>query len=517
MIRRSPRRGFLRGAWLLFLASVVSLALLFAGLYALSVRHAPATPDAPLLVYCAAGVKQPIEAAAQEYEKVYGVPVHLEYGGSQTLLAKLEVNPRGDLFILADDHFVALARKKDLLAEAIPLAHMTPVIAVAKGNPRKIQSVDDLLKGDYTLSLANPDAAAVGKLTRDALQASGQWEALQKRSNQVSKPTVNDVANDVKLGAAGAGIVWDATVKQMPDLDAVADPQLAKKKAQMSAGVLKASAQPTAALRFARFLAARDRGQLEVKKAGFEPIDGDKWEVAPEMTLYAGAMLRPAVAETIAEFEKREGVKVITKYNGCGILVGDMRAGVPPDAYFACDTSFMKQVHDLFLEPIDISSNQLVIVVHKGNPKNLRSLKDLGTPGLQIGVGHEQQCALGAITQQTLAEAGLRDPVNKNIAVRSPAGDLLINQLRAAPTSLDAVIAYISNTAGLSDIEAYTVEGIPCATVIQPIAVGKDSKHKQLASRLMDAIRSRESQDRFAAYGFGWEQEKIKPGAKGSK
>ncbi len=58
-------------------------------------------------------------------------------------------------------------------------------------------------------------------------------------------------------------------------------------------------------------------------------------------------MLRPAIEQTIAEFERREGVKVTRVYNGCGILVAQMKAGEVPDAYFACDSEFMNQVNDI--------------------------------------------------------------------------------------------------------------------------------------------------------------------------
>ena len=173
-----------------------------------------------------------------------------------------------------------------------------------------------------------------------------------------------------------------------------------------------------------------------------------------------------------------------------------------PDAYFACEKSFMTQVHDLFLSPVDISSNHLVIAVHKGNPHNIKTLDDLGKPGLRIGVGNEQQCAMGAITQQTLVQGGKRKKVMDNVKVQTPTGDMLMTQLVSG--SLDAVIVYISNTANTKDIEVYSVEGIPCANAVQPMAVGKESQFKHLAGRLMTAIRSRHSRDRFESYGFGW-------------
>ena len=50
--------------------------------------------------------------------------------------------------------------------------------------------------------------------------------------------------------------------------------------------------------------------------------------------------------------------------------------------------------------------------------------------------------------------------------------------------ALDAVIAYISNASGYEDeLEAIPVD-VPCALAVQPIAVGRDSKHKQLTERL---------------------------------
>src|SRR5205823_1974271 len=121
-------------------------------------------------------------------------------------------------------------------------------------------------------------------------------------------------------------------------------------------------------------------------------------------------------------------------YNGCGILVAAMKAGDRPDAYFACDKSFMDQVNDLFLDATDVSQNQLVILVHKGNPRGIHALKDLAQKDLKVGVGHEKQCALGT----------------------------------------------------------------------QPFAVGRESANKHLVGRLLEAIESGESREKFVENGFYW-------------
>jgi len=398
---------------------------------------------------------------------------------------------------------VEIARKKGLVDAVMPVAVMRPVLGVRKGNPKGILSLEDVLKKDVKLGQANPDAAAIGKVTRDALTKIGKWEAV-KAKTVVFTGTVNEVANAVKVGSIDCGFVWDALVKQYPDLEAVQIDELKDVKSSVAVVVLKTSKNGVEARKLARYLSAKDRGLKQFAKFGFTTVEGDLWSLRPELKLMSGAMLRPAIEETIADFERREGVSVTRVYNGCGILVAAMRAGERPDAYFACDSSFMKQVSDLFLDSTDVSQNQLVILVHKGNPRGVHSLGDLGQKDLKVGVGHEKQCALGVLTKETLVQTKQYEPVMKNVKVQSPTGDFLVNQLKTG--SLDAVIAYISNAAASGDkLEAIKID-IPCALATQPFAVGRESANKQLAGRLLVAIESAESRERFEENGFYWKK-----------
>ena len=319
----------------------------------------------PLVLYCAAGIKQPVEAAARAYERSFGIPVHIQYGGSGTLLSNLRVARKGDLFLAADESYLLMARSNHLLKEIIPLSRMVPVIAVRRGNPKNVRTVADLLRVE--LALTNPDAAAVGKITRDLLTQSGQWTALEQHS-RVFKPTVNDVANDIKLGTVDAGVVWNATVHQYPELEMVRVPEWAAVEQRVAVGVLDFSEQPTAALHFARYLGARDRGLKEFAQFGYEPVEGDLWAERPHVVLFSGGVNRIAIEASLAEFEKREGARVTRVYNGCGILVSQMKSGQRPDAYFACDTSFMDEVTDLFSGPVNLSETGIVLLLPKGNP-----------------------------------------------------------------------------------------------------------------------------------------------------
>jgi ABC-type molybdate transport system substrate-binding protein len=375
-------------------------------------------------------------------------------------------------------------------------------LAVKQGNPLGIERLDDIGAKSARLAQANPEAAAISKLVKERLTETGQWEALAAQTT-VFKTTVTEVANDVKVGAVDAGIVWDAMAQQYPDLAFVELPELKAVQSHVALAVLTTSRQPQLAHQVARYLSADDGGLAVYREMGYEAADGDPWEETPELTLYAGSMLRPAIDETIKQFEAREGVRVNRVYNGCGILVAQMKAGQMPDAYFACDAEFMAQVKDLFPQPDSISQNELVILVPKGNPRKIKSLKDLGQEGLRVGIGHEKQCAMGWLTQRTFDEGQVTDVVMKNVAVQSPTGDLLVNQMLAG--SLDAAVAYLSNAAGAGDkLDAVRIKGLPCAIATQPYGVSVQSKHKQLAARLKHAILAAESRERFTSQGFGW-------------
>jgi len=456
-----------------------------------------------LLVYCAAGIKNPVTEIAREYEREFDVKVELQFGGSGTLLSNLRVAKKGDLYVAADTGYIDKAREWDLLAEAIPLAYQRPTIAVPKGNPDKIQGVADLLSEGVKIALANPDAASIGKQTKILMERLGHWEALETATRQhgVFKPTVNEVANDVKIGTVQAGIIWDATVNQYPELEAVPIEGAESFVQNVTIGVLHSSRTPTAALRFARYLGARDKGLKVFERMGFPPVDGDEWALTPEIVYYSGGVNRLGVQDTLKEFARREGVRITTKYHGCGVLNGMIKTGDRPDGYHTCDASFMDGVEHLFTEAVDVTETDMVIVCAKGRD-DIKGLEDLGRKGLMVGLANEQQSALGALTARLLKRVGLYEKVTPNVVSRTPTADLLVNQLRMG--SLDAIIVYRANTSAVADKVQIVEMGLSDAKAIQTFAVGKGSKYKHLMERLFQTIRTAESKRRFTDGGFRW-------------
>ena len=89
-----------------------------------------------LLVYCAAGIRLPVEEAARQFEEEVGIKIRLEYDSSGGLEGKLKLDrensaPRADVYIPADLSFADRARENNLTAEVVPLAKFHLVLGVA--------------------------------------------------------------------------------------------------------------------------------------------------------------------------------------------------------------------------------------------------------------------------------------------------------------------------------------------------------------------------------------------------
>ena len=473
-------------------------------LWSLSRQGNPAPgKGSPITLHCAAGLAKPVQRIAAQYEKETGRRVNLQFGGSGTLLSGLQVSKQGDLFLAADSGYIKKGRDLGLIEEVLPVATLTPVIAVKSGNPKGIKGLADFTRADVRIALADPASAAVGEVARKMFEEVGLWAEVEKaaQTRGVFQPTVSGLATDVSSGPIDAAIVWGAVADQFERVDSVTLESSDRFVSHVNIGVLGASRVPTAALHFARYLSASDRGLTIFKEEGFTPVAGDAWAEVPELTLFSGGVNRVAIEETLREFQQREGVRVNTVYNGCGILVSQMRSGANPDAYLACDTSYMDEVHARFRDHQLVSSTEMVIITAPGNPKKVTSLADLAKPGMKVATTNPEFSALGGLTHKLLKAVNLFDSVIANVTYGdAPTADAVVTRVRTARE--DAGIVYRANTVGLGgDLEIIEIES-PLASASQPVAVSLTTTHPHLMDRLVSALIDERSGARYRDAGF---------------
>lgn len=456
-----------------------------------------------ITLHCAAGLSKPVQRVAEAYEKETGHRINLQFGGSGTLLSGLQVSQQGDLFLAADESYTTQGREKGLIREVLPVATLTPVIAVKKGNPKSITGLADLVREDVRLSLGDPQAAAIGQISKAIFTEAGLWEKVETavQDRGVFGATVNGLATDLTAGPIDATIIWSAVADQFEKSEAL-PLDLGKQHTRLvSLGVLTATKHPAAALHFARYLTAKDRGLPLFTEDGFAAVAGDVWANTPELTLFSGGVNRVAIEETVREFEAREGVRVTTVYNGCGILVSQMRGGARPDAYLACDTTYMNDVQSLFAPSQLVSSTNMVIITAPGNPKQIKTLADLGRKGVRVAITNPEYSALGGLTHNLLRATNLFDAVMPNVTYGdAPTADAVVTRVRTARE--DAGIVYRANTIGLGgDLQILEIDD-PRATASQPVAIGRETPYPHLMARLVAAITGETSRERYRNAGF---------------
>ncbi len=463
-----------------------------------------------LIVYCAAGIRKPVAEAAKAFEEEFGVIVRLDYGSSGELEGKLELEraqkaPRCDLYIPADLSFSQRAREKGLIAEQLTLASFQLVLAMASDEEVPTQSLSSLATSDLRYGICDEKAGA-GQKTYEALKAIGLWESTRTAA-RATFPRVTELAGAIlSSDVIQAGFIWDSTAHQF-GLKIIPTPELENIQSTISANVSAQSRNPTWALRLARYLSAVDKGAAFFAKHHYSPANGDRWSLTPSITFYCGGVNREAISPSIKAFEQREGCVVETQFAGCGTLIGSIRSGPEflPDLFMTCDASYLSMVADDFLQPRDVSSTRVCMLVRKGNPNGIRQLGDLEKADLKIGTTDPAMSTLGALSHAMFEDLGIASSLRKqqSIIVTTPTAHELILQMEGHD-KLDVALVYEANCQHLGDnLEIIPIDH-PLAKATQNMASGKTSAYPQLMERFMNTILSDQSMQSFLNQGFEW-------------
>lgn len=162
-----------------------------------------------------------------------------------------------------------------------------------------------------------------------------------------------------------------------------------------------------------------------------------------ELLLYCGAGIRPPVDELVETFRKEHGVKIAIDYAGCEVLLSKIKLTRRGDLYMPGDNYYVKQAsrEGMILSQFSVCYFVPTILVQKGNPKNIRGLKDLFQGGLKLGLGDPNACAIGRVTQQILVKNNIAwEDIKKYVAYQSLTVNELGMQIQAR--ALDAVIVW---------------------------------------------------------------------------
>lgn len=212
------------------------------------------------------------------------------------------------------------------------------------------------------------------------------------------------------------------------------------------------------------------------------------------LMLYCGAGIRPAAETVISAFEKQHGVSIEPTYAGSGQLLGQISSHQRGDLYMPGAELYVDRALEkgLAVEGTKhiVAYFVPVILVQKGNPRDIHSLEDLKKDGLRLGFGDERACAVGKKTLKILEKNNIPlSDLQDSIQYQSST----VNELGVAIQlgQVDAVIMWDANARNFEDygdIVNIKRENNIISTI--PIALLSSSKYPDEARNFIDFITS---------------------------
>jgi len=229
-----------------------------------------------------------------------------------------------------------------------------------------------------------------------------------------------------------------------------------------------------------------------------------------KLLVFCGAGLRPPMAELAERFEQETGTAIDVDYAGHQVLLSKIKLGRQGDIYVPGDKRYV----DLAAEEGLILSRERVccfvptILVQKGNPKSISGLHDLARPGVRLGLGNPEACAIGRTSKRIFEKNGVPWPdVERNLLFQSATVSELGMQIQAQ--SLDAVIVWDA----VAEYYGRYGEQVPIPVrqnVISTVEAGvlKYTRDEALARRFLEFVVSDQGGQIFRKHGYRVESPK---------
>lgn len=197
---------------------------------------------------------------------------------------------------------------------------------------------------------------------------------------------------------------------------------------------------------------------------------------------------------------------------GGSVTIGNMRITLKPDVYTAGKTAIDKMAAS-FTQTAPYAYNRLAIMVQKGNPKNIKSMTDLGKKGIRVSMPNLQFEGIGKQIEEAYVKAG-GEPLRKTIMEdkvkdastyltqihhRETPMRILYNQADAGPVWYTEVYyqQMLKNPVGL--VEIPDDKNVTAAYFAGQL---KNAPHPQAAKDFMDFLVSPEAKAVYRKYGF---------------
>ena len=220
-----------------------------------------------------------------------------------------------------------------------------------------------------------------------------------------------------------------------------------------------------------------------------------------DLTISAAASLTGAFSELAKQFGKvNKGVKVRFNFGSSATLVSQIQSGAPSDVVASADLSSIEKLvasGNVVIAPKVFARNSMAIAVKPGNPKSVRTIRDLAPLSFIALCGKTVPC--GVYATSVLNRAGVvldESKVTRGIDVKATLSAVANGDADAALVYKTDVLAAKKTVVGIDIPNAQNVK------TIYGIAPLRGSKNFATAKAFINFVLSQQGLQILKSFGF---------------
>lgn len=221
-----------------------------------------------------------------------------------------------------------------------------------------------------------------------------------------------------------------------------------------------------------------------------------------QLIVYSGQGLEKVMEELIQDFENRYNLSVKVIYAGSETLLHALTKSKMGDVFIPGSDRFIEKAGDLVLHHQYVSLHVPIIVVHRDNPKNIRSFENLLDPGVKIAIGRKNMCAMGKVSEEIINASPKPDEFIENISITASTVNELLDLVLQKEVDASLVWSDMklwSKSKNLEFIEIPPDINKPRRIHIAVLSTTTDQKNATLFANYV----ATEGRTLFSKHGFG--------------
>lgn len=220
------------------------------------------------------------------------------------------------------------------------------------------------------------------------------------------------------------------------------------------------------------------------------------------LTLYAGKGLKVAVDEVVANFQRREGVKVNVIYAGSHTLLNVINTTHRGDVFIPGSSYYVEQAGVMVADSRYVARHVPTFAVSPLSDKPLSVYADLLQPGVRIAVANEQMAAIGRVATAIIANTPEGEQFSNNIVITASTVNELMQLLKEGRVDAAMIWTDMLYWEGGEVMKRIDIpEAINQAKEIRVATLS--TTELPIEAKLLTAYIANEGSEIFIKHGFG--------------